>query len=149
MLGKNLPESYHITWFPAEAECHEVDMQLRTKGHVGEVLFRERGQVHLHSRKIDMPARTHCSLSQHLATDLVSRLRDHLHVNHPVVDEDSVSIGDIVDQTVIVHVDRTGFFTSLAAYRELEDISRLEIQLCRKISGTDRRSLRIHEYPDD
>src|SRR5436190_6056008 len=76
-----------------------------TPSHVGQILFGQRGQIHMDTGEIDVPARTECARSQDNGANPVVLFRQHAHLHEPVIEENNVVDRDVIDQTVIVDGD--------------------------------------------
>jgi hypothetical protein len=61
---QDLPQLFEVFLFARETERNEIDAQLDSEGHVGQILFGQRGQIHMDTGEIDVPARTECARSQ-------------------------------------------------------------------------------------
>ena len=95
-----------------------------------------------------MPARAEHPLGQDLAPDAVVFFLQHLHVDIAVVHHDHVAFGNVVDQAVVVDVDRVFFLAARSADGELHGVPRCQVQAGRQIARADGRALGVHHHGD-
>ena len=69
-------------------------------------------------------------------------------MNDPVINQNGVAFVDVVDQSIVVHVDRIGFLALCPADGEFQDVAGFQMQIGLEIAGTNGGSLRIHENGD-
>ena len=65
-----------------------------------------------------------------------------------VINQNGVAFVDVVDQSIVVHIHRVGFFALCAADGEFENVARLQMQIGLEIAGANGGPLRIHENGD-
>ncbi len=142
---EDLAEDVDIIAFSAKREGYEVDAHFCAEGNICEILFGQRREVHLDAGEINVAPGAHNSLRENLTANTVALFGEDLHVNHTVVDQNGVPFGDIIDQSIVVYIDRVDFFTPFASNGEFENITVFKFQFCRQITGADCRALRIHQ----
>jgi hypothetical protein len=84
---------------------------------VGAVLLGERRQVDLHARQVDVAARSELTGREHAAADVGVVFFQHLEADEAVVDEDGVADLDVVDEVLVIDVDRADFLGVFAGRR--------------------------------
>src|SRR4030095_4463108 len=59
-----------------------------------------------------------------------------------------VSFLDVVDQAIVVHIHRIGFFALGSAHGEFKDVAGFEVQIGLEVAGANGRTLRVPENWD-
>ena len=92
-----------------------------------------------------MPARAERARSEHFAANPIVLLFEHEHLDDAVIDQHRIARGDVVDQTVVIHVDGIGLLALCPAHGELQNVARLQIQIRLQIARANRRALRVEQ----
>ena len=147
-IGDDRPQLQNILRLTHERQRDEIHPHLQPHRNVRQIFSRQRGQADLHAGQIDMSSAAELSRRQHFTLNLVAKLLQHAHVDRPVVHEHDVALADVVDEILVVHVHRVHLLARLAAHREREFFTRLQIQLARQIARADRRPLSVEQDAD-
>ena len=91
-----------------------------------------------------MAAGTEDALGQDFALDAVFLFGQHLHVEVAVVDQHDIAFLNVIDQAVVVHVDRIVLLALGSSHGELDLVARVQIKVGGHIAGPDRRALGVH-----
>ena len=145
MQGQNPAHLDDVGRLTAEAEGNEIDADLRADGDVGEILLGERGEIDLHPGEIDVAAGSKLAGGQDLTTDTAIDLREYFKVDDTVINKDDIPFVDIIDEAVVVDIDRVEFLAADTADGELHDVANLEIELRGEITGADGRPLGVEQ----
>ena len=137
-----------VGFLPAETEGEIIDAEFDAQGDVLQVLFGHGREVDFHPGQVDVSPRAEDAAGQHLAMHAVFLLGQDLHVDVPVVDHDHIALADIIDQAVVVHVDRVVLLAFGAADGELHLVAGVEVELGGHVARTDGRPLGIHHDGD-
>lgn len=122
---EHVAQDIDVLAFAAEGECDEVHSEFASEGYVGEVFFGEGRQIYADAWQIDVAARAHGALGKYLTQDAVPVFFEDLHVDHAVIDQNGIALGDVVDKAVVIHIDRVIFLTAIAFDGELEFVAGL------------------------
>src|SRR3954471_1644637 len=96
-----------------------------------------------------MAAAAELAFGEDLALDLVAVFFEHLHLDSAIVDQNDVAEIDVVDEVLVIDVNRTYLLAAFAANRERELLARLEVKRHAKFTGANRRPLGIHHNADE
>ncbi len=99
--------------------------------------------------KIDMASGTENALGEDLTPDAVVVLGQDFHVDDAVINEHDVSNRNIVNETLVVDIDRMHVFALLAAHGEIENIAWLKIELRLQVAGANGGALGVEEDARD
>jgi DNA invertase Pin-like site-specific DNA recombinase len=141
------PQHQYVLAAPRKRQGDKVDPRFNPRPDVFRVLIRQRRQIHLHPRKINMPPRAQLPRRDHPATDVRRVLLNHLHANQPAVQQHRRANADIRRQTRIIHVDSRsplGRFVSI----KLECFARLEFNRRYNSARANFRPFDVHHHRD-
>ena len=109
------------------------------------VFFRERREADFHTRQIDVAPRAHGALGKNLTTDTVFVFFQHLHVDDSVVHQHRVADMDVIDEAVVVHINRIILLAARAPDGKFKNIPRLQTQFRWQVSRADRGPLCVQQ----
>ena len=138
-------ELIEVLLFPGETQGDEIDLQLDPEGDVGQVLFRQGGEIHVHAGEIDVPARAERAGGEDGGANAVVLFFLHPHLHEAVVEENDVADRDVVDQAVVIDRDRVRLGRARAADRDLERVADRELEILCQHPGANGRALGVEE----
>jgi hypothetical protein len=89
------------------------------------------------------------AFGQDLTPNVVVVLGQDFHVDDAVINEHDVSNRNVIDETLVVDIDRMHILTAFAAHGEVEDIAWFKIELCGQVAGADGRALGVEQDTRD
>ncbi len=95
-----------------------------------------------------MAAAAHHALGEDLAAEVVLVLAEDLHPDDAAVDQDDVADVDVVDEVVVIDVDRIFLVALGAAHGEGEVVPGLQVELVGQVAGADLGSLGVEHQAD-
>ena len=139
---------FDVGLLAAETQGEVVDFQLHAHDDVLEVFLGHGRKVDLHPGQIDVAAGAEHALGQDFAVDAVFFFGQHLHVEVAIVDQHDITLVNVVDQPVVVHVHRVEFLAFRPAHGELDLVSRVQIEVGCHVAGPDGGALGVHHDGD-
>src|SRR6266576_1692946 len=102
----------------------------------------------MHTRKIDMTPRAKFHRCNGYGADSSSPFFKDREPDHAVVHQNVVANGDIVYESVVIHIDRIRLLALGVGYGELQNVVLLQLEIGFQVSCADGGALRIEQNSD-
>lgn len=109
------PELADVFCFADEGKCDVINFEFEADSNIGKVLGSEGGKIDFDTGEIDVAAAAEGAACKDFALDFVGVLGEDLHFDFPIIDQDGVADGNVVNEVVVINVHGVEFLAGIAA----------------------------------